>query len=175
MYWFLTASSKPFLFKLTFWTWTKPNNNPKKAIIQPIMYAKGISLWIPKDFIFPMRWKRWSILGWISRIYPKYLTRMSVQLSKHLLWFSGKWDDLWLTNNLASSDDENAWIPIDMSFIKEFWLTEESKTLYDLSKLEGLWLNKNTEIMYAVATVITFICPMTFNRFPWMFRSACSS
>ena len=115
MYWFLTASSKPFLFKLTFWTWTKPNNNPKKAIIQPIMYAKGISLWIPKDFIFPMRWKRWSILGWISRIYPKYLTRMSVQLSKHLLWFSGKWDDLWLTNNLASSDDKNAWIPIDMS------------------------------------------------------------
>ena len=40
------------------------------------------------------------------------------------------------------------------------------KTLDVLSKLEGLWLNRNFEIMYAVATRITFICPMTFNSFP---------
>ena len=26
--------------------------------------------------------------------------------------------------------------------------------------------NRNFEIMYAVATRITFICPMTFNSFP---------
>ena len=60
-----------------------------------------------------------------------------------------------------------------MSFIKEFWLPDaeilnlkEFKTLDVLSKLEGLWLNRDTEIMYAVATRITFICPMTFNSFP---------
>ena len=43
---------------------------------------------------------------------------------------------------------------------------QEFETLNVLSKLEGLWLNRNFEIMYAVATRITFICPMTFNSFP---------
>ncbi len=62
---------------------------------------------------------------------------------------------------------------MDVSFIKEFWLPDaeilnlkEFKTLDVLSKLEGLWLNRKFEIMYAVATRITFICPMTFNSFP---------
>ena len=62
---------------------------------------------------------------------------------------------------------------MDVSFIKEFWLPDaeilnlkEFETLNVLSKLEGLWLNRNFEIMYAVATRITFICPMTFNSFP---------
>ena len=68
---------------------------------------------------------------------------------------------------------EAEWIPVDVSFIKEFWLPDaeilnlkEFKTLDVLSKLEGLWLNRDFEIMYAVATRITFICPMTFNSFP---------
>ena len=72
-----------------------------------------------------------------------------------------------------NGEDSDAWIPVDVSFIKEFWLPDaeilnlkEFKTLDVLSKLEGLWLNKNSEIMYAVATRITFICPMTFNSFP---------
>ena len=70
-------------------------------------------------------------------------------------------------------EDPDSWIPVDVSFIKEFWLPDaeilnlkEFKTLDVLSKLEGLWLNRNFEIMYAVATRITFICPMTFNSFP---------
>ena len=71
------------------------------------------------------------------------------------------------------NEDPDSWIPVDVSFIKEFWLPDaeilnlkEFKTLDVLSKLEGLWLNRNFEIMYAVATRITFICPMTFNSFP---------
>ena len=70
-------------------------------------------------------------------------------------------------------ESPDSWIPVDVSFIKEFWLPDaeilnlkEFKTLDVLSKLEGLWLNRNFEIMYAVATRITFICPMTFNAFP---------
>ena len=35
-----------------------------------------------------------------------------------------------------------------------------------LSKLEGLWLNKELELIYAVACRITWICPMTFDSFP---------
>ena len=83
--------------------------------------------------------------------------------------------------NLSPDEDPNAWIPVDVSFIKEFWLpdaeilnlkvpapflfsylyictltwvddkfqSQEFKTLDVLSKLEGLWLNRNQEIMYA--------------------------
>jgi len=78
-----------------------------------------------------------------------------------------------IEKNLAPEDEADAWIPVDVSFIKEFWLPDaeilnlkEFETLNVLSKLEGLWLNRNFEIMYAVATRITFICPMTFNSFP---------
>ena len=39
-------------------------------------------------------------------------------------------------------------------------------TLDVLSKLEGLWLNKDLELIYAVACRITWICPMTFDSFP---------
>ncbi|XP_059096027.1 glycine receptor subunit alpha-2-like [Tigriopus californicus] len=74
---------------------------------------------------------------------------------------------------LKRGESADSWIPVDVSFIKEFWLPDaeilnlkEFKTLDVLSKLEGLWLNRNFEIMYAVATRITFICPMTFNSFP---------
>ena len=35
-----------------------------------------------------------------------------------------------------------------------------------LSKLAGLWVNSNNEIMYSQASQITFICPMIFNYFP---------
>ena len=78
-----------------------------------------------------------------------------------------------MDNLFKDGEDPNSFIPVDVSFIKEFWLPDaeilnlkEFKTLDVLSKLEGLWLNRNFEIMYAVATRITFICPMTFNSFP---------
>ena len=50
------------------------------------------------------------------------------------------------------SDAPDGWIPVDVSFIKEFWLPDaeilnlkEFKTLDVLSKLEGLWLNRHGE------------------------------
>ena len=30
----------------------------------------------------------------------------------------------------------------------------------------GIWIDSNLEVMYALATRITFICPMRFNAFP---------
>ena len=78
-----------------------------------------------------------------------------------------------LESNLGNGDTNDTWIPVDVSFIKEFWIPDaeilnlkEFKTLDVLHKLEGLWLNGNYGIMYAVATRITFICPITFNSFP---------
>ena len=43
---------------------------------------------------------------------------------------------------------------------------KDFSTLDVLSKLEGLWLNKDGELIYAVASRITWICPMTFDSFP---------
>ena len=43
---------------------------------------------------------------------------------------------------------------------------KDFSTLDVLSKLEGLWLNKDLELIYAVACRITWICPMTFDSFP---------
>ena len=64
-----------------------------------------------------------------------------------------------MNSMFKNGEDSDAWIPVDVSFIKEFWLPDaeilnlkEFKTLDVLSKLEGLWLNKNSEIMYATPT-----------------------
>ena len=49
------------------------------------------------------------------------------------------------------------WIPdVEILNLKEF------KTLDVLSKLEGLWLNRDLELIYAVACRIIWICPMNF-------------
>ena len=52
------------------------------------------------------------------------------------------------------ADGPDAWIPVDVNFIKEFWLPDaeilnlkEFKTLDVLSKLEGLWLNRQVGLM----------------------------
>ena len=53
------------------------------------------------------------------------------------------------------------WMPdIEILNLKQF------STLDVLSKLEGLWLNRELELIYAVACRITWICPMTFDSFP---------
>ena len=43
---------------------------------------------------------------------------------------------------------------------------KEFKTMDVLSKLEGLWLNRDLELIYAVACRIIWICPMNFDNFP---------
>lgn len=118
-----------------------------------------------------------SISSWKSCFYL-FDKDFSVTLNA---FFVVRWKDSRLVidqdriDQILGSDAslEPEWIPVDVSFIKEFWLPDaeilnlkEFKTLDVLSKLEGLWLNRDFEIMYAVATRITFICPMTFNSFP---------
>jgi len=143
--------------------------------------AKGNSICIPKDyskFDLPNETRTVVNVGIDIKDIPKIDDKdFSVTLNA---FFVVQWTDERLLIdqeqielNLSPDEDPNAWIPVDVSFIKEFWLPDaeilnlkEFKTLDVLSKLEGLWLNRNQEIMYAVATRITFICPMTFNSFP---------
>ena len=143
--------------------------------------AKGNSICIPQDysrFDLPNETQTVVHVGIDIKDIPKIDDKdFSVTLNA---FFVVRWKDERLVidqekieRKLQSHADPNAWIPVDVSFIKEFWLPDaeilnlqEFKTLDVLSKLEGLWLNRNFEIMYAVATRITFICPMTFNSFP---------
>jgi len=142
--------------------------------------AKGNSICIPEDyskFDLPNETMTEVNVGIDIKDIPKIADKeFSVTLNA---FFVVRWKDERLIDqekiekNLAPEDEADAWIPVDVSFIKEFWLPDaeilnlkEFETLNVLSKLEGLWLNRNFEIMYAVATRITFICPMTFNSFP---------
>lgn len=43
---------------------------------------------------------------------------------------------------------------------------KEFETHKVLSKLEGIWIDSNKNILYALATRIIFFCPMKFNSFP---------
>ena len=38
--------------------------------------------------------------------------------------------------------------------------------IYRKVSVVGIWIDSNLEVMYALATRITFICPMRFNAFP---------
>ena len=148
---------------------------------QSTICAKGNSICIPKDyskFDLPNETQTVVNVGIDIKDIPKIADKeFSVTLNA---FFLVRWEDRRLVidqntieKNLNPDDDPDAWIPVDVSFIKEFWLPDaeilnlkEFETLNVLSKLEGLWLNRKYEIMYAVATRITFICPMTFNNFP---------
>ncbi|XP_040575478.1 glycine receptor subunit alpha-2-like [Lepeophtheirus salmonis] len=64
-------------------------------------------------------------------------------------------------------------IAINSKIIEKLWLPDVEilnlssfETLSVLSKLEGVWIGENSELMYSLATRITIICRMKFNAFP---------
>ena len=174
-------SAPSLLYWVVFPLLTAHPHSTQHARTQSSICAKGNSICIPKDyskFDLPNETKTVVNVGIDIKDIPKISDKdFSVTLNAFFVvrWREGRLmiDLKKIEENQTPGDDENAWIPVDVSFIKEFWLPDteilnlkEFKTLHVLSKLEGLWLNKNFEIMYAVATRITFICPMTFNSFP---------
>jgi len=73
----------------------------------------------------------------------------------------------------SSEDDGPSLTPINLHILHNLWLPDVEildlkafETHSVLSKLEGIWIDSNLEVMYALATRITFICPMRFNAFP---------
>jgi len=70
-------------------------------------------------------------------------------------------------------EDGPSLTPINLHILRNLWLPDVEildlkafETHSVLSKLEGIWIDSNLEVMYALATRITFICPMRFNSFP---------
>ena len=56
---------------------------------------------------------------------------------------------------------ETLWLPdVEIRNLKSF------QTHLILSKLEGFWVDSEHNLMHALASRITFICPMSFNSFP---------
>ena len=44
--------------------------------------------------------------------------------------------------------------------------TSGGNHLFLTEHISGIWIDSNLDVMYALATRITFICPMRFNAFP---------
>ena len=64
-------------------------------------------------------------------------------------------------------------VPMNLEFIKDLWVPnifiynlKTYKVIDVLSKLAGLWIDTDKNILYSQATHITFICPMRFDKFP---------
>ena len=63
--------------------------------------------------------------------------------------------------------------PMSLEFINSLWVPnifiynlKTYKVIDVLSKLAGLWIDTDKNVLYSQATHITFICPMRFDKFP---------
>ncbi len=73
----------------------------------------------------------------------------------------------------AEEEDPSRLTAVNLQILRSLWLPDVEilnlkafETHSVLSKLEGIWIDGRNTLMYAVATRITFICPMKFNAFP---------
>jgi len=71
------------------------------------------------------------------------------------------------------NNTEPMMVPMNLEFVKDLWLPnifiynlKTYKVIDVLSKLAGLWIYSNRVILYSQATHISFICPMSFDKFP---------
>ncbi len=69
--------------------------------------------------------------------------------------------------------DSDKLTAVNLQILRSLWLPDVEilnlkafETHSVLSKLEGIWIDSQLQLMYALATRITFICPMKFNAFP---------
>eukprot|EP00094_Tigriopus_californicus_P014332 TCALIF_13897-PA protein Name:"Similar to Gabre Gamma-aminobutyric acid receptor subunit epsilon (Rattus norvegicus)" AED:0.27 eAED:0.27 QI:0/0.5/0.2/0.6/1/1/5/0/323 len=83
--------------------------------------------------------------------------------------------DILRTKYAANPNEEveEQWFPIDLEFVSKIWLPDvevlnlkKFQSLDVLSKLQGLWVSQHSNILYVLATRITFICAMSFDAFP---------
>ena len=73
----------------------------------------------------------------------------------------------------GDNSTEQVMVPMNLEFVKDLWLPnifiynlKTYKVIDVLSKLAGLWIDTDKNVLYSQATHITFICPMRFDKFP---------
>lgn len=77
-------------------------------------------------------------------------------------------------DNIALHEDNGSKLTaVNLNILRNLWLPDVEilnlkafETHHVLSKLEGVWIDDRHQLLYALATRITFICPMKFNAFP---------
>ena len=69
---------------------------------------------------------------------------------------------------------EDVMVPMNLEFVKDLWLPnifiynlKTYKVIDVLSKLAGLWIDTDKNVLYSQATQITIMCPMRFDKFPF--------
>merc|ERR1711953_771879 len=77
--------------------------------------------------------------------------------------------------SLRASDNstEQVMVPTEVELVDDLWLPnifiynlKTFKVIDVLSKLNGLWIDTDKNVLYSQATLITTICPMRFDKFP---------
>merc|ERR1719233_2540204 len=94
-------------------------------------------------------------------------------------YFNAGWNErrLKLQSDFGSScpnsSDKMILVPMNLEFIKDLWIPniyiynlKTFEVVNVMSRLGGLWITKEKDLMYSQATHITFFCPMKFNKFP---------
>lgn len=93
-------------------------------------------------------------------------------------YFNVKWKDERLESPTLfrrhqNESDNSEMVAVNINILPKIWLPDleimdlmSFETHKILSKLEGVWVDGNNEVMYAMASKITFICQMDFNAFP---------
>ena len=93
------------------------------------------------------------------------------------MYFNVEWQEprLELAPHENSNKEEEVFISTSVDLIKDLWLPNpfihnlKTFKLIDgvMSKLSGLWVTTDKDLMYSQSTLITFICPMRFDKFPF--------
>ena len=55
---------------------------------------------------------------------------------------------------------------LSQAFYQLFLFSQTGEDNFYLLYILGVWIDSNHEVMYALASKITFICQMDFNAFP---------
>jgi len=92
-------------------------------------------------------------------------------------YFNVEWEEtrLWVDPELEAQINSTGPVttPLNLEFVKDLWLPnifiynlKTYKVIDVLSKLAGLWIDTDKKVLYSQATHISFICPMSFDKFP---------
>lgn len=99
--------------------------------------------------------------------------RIIVSDARNLSVSAGQQDKSQTANRNNNDLDVPVLTALNLAILKDLWMPDveirnlqsfETHTI--LSKLEGLWVDEDHNLMHALASRITFICPMRFNSFP---------
>ena len=73
----------------------------------------------------------------------------------------------------GDNSTEQVMVPTDVELVDDLWVPnifiynlKTFKVIDVLSKLSGLWIDTDKNVLYSQATLITTICPMRFDKFP---------